>query len=694
MTVTDQHLIETLRSRFGFDAFRPGQLEAMRTLLDEKRLLCIQPTGHGKSLLYQLPSCILPGLTIVISPLLALMRDQEQHLNQRFGLPAGSLNSDQSEEENEAVRAAVWAGQLKVLFVAPEQLDHPERFEFLLQLPVSLLVIDEAHCISSWGHDFRPSYRQIINFVRGVESRHSDVRVLGLTATADARTEQDIISQLDSDGRSVSVHRQSMDRPNLSLRVVPASGEAAKLAACEALVREMEGCGLVYCATREHTETVAEYLQARGIVAQGYHAGFPPEEKRKLQQEFIQDRYKVLSATNALGMGIDKSNLRFIIHYDVPGSITAYYQEVGRAGRDGAAARGVLLYDPSDRRIQDHFIRSAQPTVEDFQDVLRVVTEAVEPPGLQVIKRATGLHPTRVTVVVAELMEQGYLEKYMSDRRQVYRVTGKAEAPSLERYERQSQVKTRELDRMLGYAEDPAACRMATLRSALGDGAADRCGHCCTCRPIEKPLAVTSGDEGEIRRWLDQRVVAIAAAKRPEYAEGVAVLDGTMRSPLFVDFMQRRAASASESDLGVSDELFALLLTELKRLVTRHGAQSMIAVPSQTWGARDRVVEKLANAVGVAYSLDYLSWSRQPASRQGALLNNDQRKFNVADHMSADAARSVPVGPVILFDDYIGSGATVKEAVRAMRREGGLQQVIVPFTVAAVRWRLGSSGMI
>ncbi|SCA63128.1 Uncharacterized protein SCG7086_AJ_00210 [Chlamydiales bacterium SCGC AG-110-P3] len=691
---SDQELEHLVRERFGFDGFRPGQREAMRTLLDEQRLLCIQPTGHGKSLLYQLPSVLLPGITVVISPLLALMRDQQQHLNQRFGLPAGSLNSDQNDEENNIVRTAAQAGQLKVLFVAPEQLEHPDRFAFLLQLPVSLLVIDEAHCISSWGHDFRPSYRQIITFVRAVESRHNTVRVLGLTATADPHTEQDIIAQLSSDGRPVSVHRQSMERANIALRVIPASGEAAKLAACEALIRELDGCGLVYCATREHTETVAEYLQGRGISAQGYHAGFPPEAKKRLQQEFIEDKYKVLSATNALGMGIDKSNLRFIIHYDIPGSITAYYQEVGRAGRDGNAAKGLLLFDPRDRRIHDHFISAAQPKPEDFQSVLQYIFEAREFPNLQTIKRTTGLHPTRVTVILAELLEQGYLEKFSQNGRVVYRALRQDGNPSLERYERQYLVKTRELDRMLNYAKNSAACRMSTLRSALGDNTAERCGHCCTCHPVTQPLAIASDEEKAIRHWLNQRVVAIASAKRPEYSEGIAVLDGTQRSPLFVDFMRRRTSSGSEADLGVSEELMQLLITELRSLIHRSSAGAIIAIPSRTWTARDALLQRLGNEMGIPYSPDYLSWHRQPSARQGELLNNDQRRFNVADRMGVAHGRRVPTGPVILLDDYTGSGATIKEAVRALRQEGRLRQEIIPFTVASVRWRLGSSGMI
>ena len=189
---SDHQFLTLLLQNFGFSAFRQGQLEAIKALLENNRLLCIQPTGHGKSLLYQFPSCLLPGITLVISPLLALMRDQIEQLTHRFKIPAASLNSDQTEEENAQARAMAATGKIKVLFVSPEQLDHIDRFDFLLNLPISLVVIDEAHCISTWGHDFRPSYRQILHFIQAVEKINPAIKILGLTATADDRVEKDI----------------------------------------------------------------------------------------------------------------------------------------------------------------------------------------------------------------------------------------------------------------------------------------------------------------------------------------------------------------------------------------------------------------------------------------------------------------------------------------------------------------------
>jgi ATP-dependent DNA helicase RecQ len=519
------------------------------------------------------------------------------------------------------------------------------------------------------------------------------VRVLALTATADRRTEKDIEGQLATDARQIPVYRQSMDRPNIRLSVYPFKNLEEKLVACVQLLEKLEGSGIVYCATRDNVELVAEYLTSKGICASGYHAGFLPEDKVRLQKEFLQDKYKVLIATNALGMGIDKSNLRFVIHFDMPGSITAYYQEVGRAGRDGGAAEGVLLYDPADQRIQRHFIFSAQPSKEDFQKVQDVVANSTEPPTLTTIKVKTGLHPTRITVVVAELVEQGYMQKVRVGSSQGYSFSKKEGHPSLERYITQNAVRNRELEQMVEYGKGSSKeCHMLRLRKALGDSDPQRCGRCCSCQSKPFELVHNQQQGAETQNWLQTRCVSIQPSKTFKIEQGVALLNGKLRTPDFRSLMQKRAESTAEN-WNVTPSLFSALLEELRQLLQRHQGGCILPIPSCNWGARDAVVVALAQKAKVPYSLNYLSWWDAPPARQGELHNNDQRRKNVHQKMGAAQGRNMPPGAIILFDDYVGSGATLKEAARALRKQG-LQNVIVPLTIASIQWRLGGRGYV
>lgn len=666
-----QDLTTVLRERFGFASFRPGQLDAIQELLSGTDLLCIQPTGHGKSLLYQLPASISDGLTLVISPLLALMRDQLGHLEHRFGIPAASLNSDQTPEENEDARRRAARGELRILFAAPEQLDNIERFGFLTGLDVRMVVVDEAHCISTWGHDFRPAYREIARLVQALRAK-GDVRVLGLTATADARTEADIRRQL----APVEVRRHTMDRPNLALYAQPVRGMGAKLELLDRLVGTWPACGLLYCATRDHTELVAEYLQSRGHSVEAYHAGLDPDRKRALQTRFLEGGFTAISATNALGMGIDKSDLRYVVHVDVPGTITAYYQEVGRAGRDGLPARGLLLYDPADTRIQEYFIHSAEPAPGDFEALLRVASDG-EPPRLTDLKRRSGLHPTRVTVVLAELVEQGFVERRADGRSQVYAPTGRSGAPDLTRYHNQQIVRTDGLAQIVAYADGQTGCLMQTLRIALGDTEAEPCGRCGACAGALDLEPIPAGAEG----WLEERPVGVPGFRKA-LQPGRALFDSQRRSAAFLQFMRGRGAGPPAS--ATLERLGAVART-------MGDFCAVLPLPSRSWGGRTAAADAVAGALGVPV-VDVLRWGSEPEDRQGVLLNNDQRRANVAGRMALSG--SVPVGDVLLLDDYTGSGATLREAARVLRKTARHKAGIVPLAVARVRWRLGRPGIV
>ena len=378
----DPRALEALNRYFGYDSFRPGQSGIVSAILTGHDVLGVMPTGAGKSICYQIPAAILPGVAIVISPLISLMRDQVDALND-VGLPAAFINTTQTPDEQDLVFAQALSGQIKLLYVAPERLG-TERFRnFAVRVPISLVAVDEAHCVSQWGQDFRSSYLGIGEFIAGLPTRPT---VAAFTATATERVRRDIVSILGLHTPSITV--TGFDRPNLYFDVIsmPRKDKASWVASY--IASHPDESGIVYCATRKETEALAESLNSAvtelraaggadvsdiGTIAVAYHGGMSADAREKAQRDFVTDRVPVVVATNAFGMGIDKSNVRFVIHHNMPESIEAYYQEAGRAGRDGEPSRCTLLWNESDivtrRRLLDSDYENERLTPEEQEAV-------------------------------------------------------------------------------------------------------------------------------------------------------------------------------------------------------------------------------------------------------------------------------------------------------------------------------------
>jgi ATP-dependent DNA helicase RecQ len=328
-----------LKKYFGYDQFRPLQEAVVRTVLDGGDCLVLMPTGGGKSLCFQLPALVMPGTCIVVSPLIALMKDQVEGLRAN-GIRAGFLNSSQDHREQQHIENAFFNGQLDLLYVSPEKILSPGFLPLLKRCPINLFAIDEAHCISAWGHDFRQEYTQL-GFLK---EQFPQTPIIALTATADKITRRDISEQLRL--KEPEVFIASFDRPNLSLQVLPGQNRFAQILY---FLRNHPGqSGIVYCLSRKTAESLAEKLQNQGYRAAAYHAGLPPSERSRVQEGFINDHTPIICATIAFGMGIDKSNVRWVIHYNLPKNVEGYYQEIGRAGRDGAKSETVLFYSFND----------------------------------------------------------------------------------------------------------------------------------------------------------------------------------------------------------------------------------------------------------------------------------------------------------------------------------------------------------
>ncbi len=362
-----EQLKELLKIHYGFESFRPGQEKVIDNVLAGKSTVVIMPTGGGKSLCYQLPALVLDGITIVVSPLISLMKDQVDSLN-RIGIPATFINSSISMEECYERIDGIKNGIYKLLYIAPERFYNQEFVSALKDLQVSLFAVDEAHCISAWGHDFRPSYlklREAINYL-------NNPATLALTATATPEVRKDIIKQLDLKNPELVI--TGFARPNLQFGAIKATDSQKPQLVLDAISSLEDASGIIYVGTRSRVDELLEALLENSIEAVSYHAGMDTEDRKWVQENFMSGKAKVIVATNAFGLGIDKRDIRFVIHYDMPGTVEAYYQEAGRAGRDGRPSFCLLLYSSRDRYLQEFFIKGDNPPPEIILDTYDVLT--------------------------------------------------------------------------------------------------------------------------------------------------------------------------------------------------------------------------------------------------------------------------------------------------------------------------------
>jgi ATP-dependent DNA helicase RecQ len=482
VSVPAQRLRATLKERFGLTRLRPGQLAVIERVLGAESTLAVMPTGSGKSLCYQLPAVLLPGRTVVVSPLIALMKDQCDSLN-ALGVPSVQMHSAANTEEARAAHDAVADGSAKIIMVTPERLADPAFLELLIARPVSLLVVDEAHCISQWGHDFRPAFLEIGPAVQ----RLGKPTVLALTATATGEIATDICRELGIPAKGV-VNTGSY-RDNLDLRVEQVAREDDKLERAVKLVHATQGSGLVYCATIKAAEAVYEALQAAEESVGLYHGKLPAAERHAQQEAFMRGERRVMVATNAFGLGIDKPDIRFVLHYQLPSTLEAYYQEAGRAGRDGEPARCTLLFLRGDKAIQQFFMAGRYPGEEEVSAICAALQEP--PPGgeawtLPLLQGRLARPRGKLRVALGLLRKHGIVEQKTDGTLRMRKPgVGAAELlPLAEAYQQRRDGDREALERMVFYAQT-GQCRWHVLLEHLEDETPfERCEHCDNCRRI------------------------------------------------------------------------------------------------------------------------------------------------------------------------------------------------------------------
>jgi ATP-dependent DNA helicase RecQ len=404
--------LTSLREHFGFADFREGQREVIGAILEGKDAVVVMPTGSGKSLCYQLPAMMLDGATLVVSPLIALMKDQVDALQAR-GLPATFINSSIEPAQQRARIDALRRGQFKLVYVAPERFRSSRFLEALHSLHIALFAVDEAHCISTWGHDFRPDYLRLKNVIQSLNGIQTGTQTLALTATATPYVRSDIIQQLGLAQPETFV--SGFDRPNLTIDVVHTEKEREKVARIKRLAKTHDGSGIIYAATRKAVEQVALQLQGQGLSVSAYHAGMGDSLRVKAQEDFMAGRTQMIVATNAFGMGIDKPDIRFVAHYQMPGSIEAYYQEIGRAGRDGLPSSCVLLFNYADKNTHDFFIEGSYPSAEMVREVYNALVSTglkrIELSASEIAKRAGVRNEMAVQSSLYLLERAGHIQR-------------------------------------------------------------------------------------------------------------------------------------------------------------------------------------------------------------------------------------------------------------------------------------------
>lgn len=653
-----------LQNLFGFKQFFDLQWQVIKSLLEGKRILFIEKTGFGKSLCYQFPSTQFDGLTIVFTPLIALMRDQVRSLYEK-GIKAAAINSNQDKEENNCIIEKARRNELDLLYIAPERMENAAWISAAHEMKIAMIVIDEAHCISMWGQNFRPNYRRIVNLVRLLPKNFP---VLATTATATLRVQADIIEQAGGDLIPV---RGQLLRPNIRLFVVNVQSEDEKFFWLAEYLPKLTKTGIIYTGTQANTDIYSNWLQFLKFNSAAYSGRLDAKTRVRVESEFINNKYDCVVSTNALGMGIDKPDIRFIIHTQIPQSPIHYYQEIGRCGRDGKESFAILLFNKNeDSELPLSFIEGSKPSPDKYEKVIAVVKKELL--GRNQIIKATNLKQTQVNVILSDLVDQKIInEQQDSCKKYFYNPNGPTF--DLSSFEILRKAQTEELEQMLAYTKI-TTCRMHYLCNYLGDNSVNNCGVCDNDKKQHIPVIKT---EHHIRKLQEFRETFFPILEVE--TQRSKIINGVAGSYYGVSNVGSAIHHSKYEDGGdFPDWLLKLTLKAFRKHFGNASIDLLLYVPpTESEDLVKNFAEKIATVLKIPISHKLEKSVSQP---QKIFHSGISKKENVIGKFRYQNPMEINGKNILLVDDVFDSGCTIKEVGRYLTSLGAAQ--ILPLVIA------------
>lgn len=654
-----------LQRTFKLNRFYDEQWITIEKNLKGERVLLIEKTGFGKSLCFQFPATIFSGTTVIFSPLIALMRDQVKKLNS-LGISARCVNSEQLSGENSQIINDAKAGKIKILYIAPERQENLEWIEATRQMNLSMIVVDEAHCISVWGHDFRPAFRRIINLVNLLPK---GLPVLATTATATKRVEADIAQQM---GGNLTIIRGNLMRENFKLFVIKVNSEDEKLIWLGQNIKKIPGSGILYTGTRIDTEIYSKWFEYLKIPSIGYNAGLDPGSRIAIENGLMNNQWKCVISTNALGMGIDKPDIRFIIHTQIPQSPIHYYQEIGRAGRDGQPTYIILFYNPEDRKLPEAFIEGGRPAIAKYEKVINAIKN--EMLGERDLMRRTNLKQNQIRVIKADLIEQKIIREITIGRSKKFEYITGAPQLNTKAFEELRASKMKDLEKMIEYVETTQS-RMKYLCDYLGDSSFHSFNNCDNTG-LKKITGIVTPE------WF-QKLQDFREDYFPELeveTRGTHLVNGVAASYYGVSNVGAALhRSKYENGGDFPDFLLRLILKAFRKKFGQEKFDLILYVPPTKSGD---LVKNFAMKVSqvLKFPISHNLTKQRITNEQKVFENSYLKSDNVKNAFMYKIPDEIKGKSILLIDDIFDSGATIMEIGRYLTNLGVLK--IVPLVIA------------